>query len=321
MNKKKILKKYTILSLSCIFATSALSGCGSSGNVTSERPFSAETHNSQTDTSNTEQPQQSDNKTTPSKSIYVIKSYNIYNEKDTIDHYYNFDYTDNKLTKIEGYDTQGLGITYKTEINDDNNLTGFSSYDSKGAKSEYYKIDLFDNGMLKCENRYSSTDEILFKYDYTYNDNKQIDTKTGYSSGTMQSGKSGYTYNKNNKLIQQTNYSVKGTATSYIKYYYTKNKLKTEKYISKNRKIYYINKYFYNKKGQLTTIKNYTDKKCNKPVTITKYKYNKKGLKTDDYRYNKNNKLEKHITFKYCKIKVSDEKPWYLDWIYNKIAE
>ena len=86
-------------------------------------------------------------------------------------HYYNFDYENNKLKKIEGYDKEGLGITYKAEIDANDNLTSFSSFNAKGAKSDYYKMILFDNGMLKCEHRYSPTDEELYKYDYTYNDN------------------------------------------------------------------------------------------------------------------------------------------------------
>lgn len=97
-------------------------------------------------------------------------------------------------------------------------------------------MDLYDDGTLKCEHRYSPTDEVLYKYDYTYNDNKHIDTKTGYSNGTTQSGKSGYTYDKKQNIVQQTNYSVKGDATSYIKYFYKKGKLVTEKYFSKEAK-------------------------------------------------------------------------------------
>lgn len=315
----KRIKKIITLTISCLLVLSSLSGCKKSDNKTSQKNFSSKRIN--TDTPETKQPQNTDSTDNLKKTIYVIKSYNVYSSKETLEHYYNFDYENNTLTKIEGYDTQGLGITYKTEINDDNNLTAFSSFDSKGAKSEYYKMDLFDNGMLKCERRYSATDDILYKYDYTYNDNKQIDTKTGYSNGTEQAGKSGYTYNKNKQIIQQTNYSVKGDATSYIKYYYKKGKLSTEKYLSKEGTIYYINKYSYNKKGQLIKLCNYTDKNCKKLASTTKYKYNKKGLKTDEFRYTKSNSLEKHIKIKYQKIKVVSEKPWYLDWVLNKISE
>jgi len=180
---------------------------------------------------------------------------------------------------------------------------------------------LFDNGMLKCEHRYSPTDEELYKYDYTYNDNKQIDTKTGYSNGTKESGKSGYTYDQKGNLIQQTNYSVKGNASSYVRYKYHKGRIISEKYSSKEGKIYYIYKYDYNKKGQLISITNYDNKKCKKPVLITKYKYNKKGLKTDEYRYDPKNKLEKHINIKYTSIKVHNDNFWYGDWVLNHISE
>lgn len=313
------IKKIMTVTLSCLFVISSVSGCQSSNKT--EKENSSSQIVSDTNAPETKQPAKTSESETPTKPIYVIKSYNIYNGNETIDHYYNFDYEDNKLVKIEGYDTQGLGITYKTEINDDNNLTSFSSFDSKGAKSEYYKMDLYDDGTLKCEHRYSPTDEVLYKYDYTYNDNKHIDTKTGYSNGTTQSGKSGYTYDKKQNIVQQTNYSVKGDATSYIKYFYQKGKLVTEKYFSKEGKIYYINKYNYNKNGKITTVYNYTDKKCKKIASTTKYKYNKKGLKTDEFRYSQKNKLDKHINIKYQKIKVVSEKPWYLDWVYNKISE
>lgn len=313
------IKKIMTVTLSCLFVISSVSGCQSSNKT--EKENSSSQIVSDTNAPETKQPAKTSESETPTKPIYVIKSYNIYNGNETIDHYYNFDYEDNKLVKIEGYDTQGLGITYKTEINDDNNLTSFSSFDSKGAKSEYYKMDLYDDGTLKCEHRYSPTDEVLYKYDYTYNDNKQIDTKTGYSNGTTQSGKSGYTYDKKQNIVQQTNYSVKGDATSYIKYFYKKGKLVTEKYFSKEGKIYYINKYNYNKNGKITTVYNYADKKCKKIASTTKYKYNKKGLKTDEFRYSQKNKLDKHINIKYQKIKVVSEKPWYLDWVYNKISE
>lgn len=313
------IKKFMTLTVSCLFVVSSLTSCKNSDKDTSEKNFSAKT--AETTIPETKQPQTTYDTQTPKKSIYVIRSYNVYNEKETLDHYYDFDYDNNMLTKIEGYDTQGLGITYKTEINDTDSLTAFSSFDSKGAKSEYYKMELFDNGTLKSEQRYSSTDDILYKYDYTYNDNGQLDTKTGYSNGIKQAGKSGYTYNKNKKLVQQTNYSVKGDATSYIKYYYKKGKLITEKYMSKAGKIYYINKYSYNKKGRLVMLRSYTDKKCKKLASTIKYKYNKKGLKTDEFRYTKSNIPEKHINIKYRRIKVVKEKPWYLDWVYNKISE
>ncbi len=309
----KRIKKFITLTISCVLVASSFTGCKNSKNDSSQKNFSAKTYD--INTTETKNPQITSNP------IYVIKSYNVYNNKGNIKYHYNFNYKNNKLTQIEYYTAKRLSATYLPEINDYNNLTAFLSFDFKNKKSEYYKTKLFNDGMLKCEYKYSPNDDIIYKYDFTYNDDKQIDTKTKYLHGTKQTIKSGYTYNKHKNIVQQTNYSAKGTAISYIKYYYKKGRLKTEKYFSKKGKIYYINKYRYNKKGKLLTLRKYIDKKCKKSVLTVKYKYNKKGLKTDEFRYGKNNKLKKHISIKYCKIKVIAEKPWYLDWVYDKISE
>ncbi len=319
MIKTNIIKKITALSVSCTLSVALLAGCGNSDN--SQKDTTAKVSDKKSETATPTPDTSSPVSDVPAKKVYTVKSYNVYNEKNTLDHYYNFDYENNKLKKIEGYDKEGLGITYKAEIDANDNLTSFSSFNAKGAKSDYYKMILFDNGMLKCEHRYSPTDEELYKYDYTYNDNKQIDTKTGYSNGTKESGKSGYTYDQKGNLIQQTNYSVKGNASSYVRYKYHKGRIISEKYSSKEGKIYYVYKYGYNKKGQLISITNYDNKKCKKPVSITKYKYNKKGLKTDEYRYDPKNKLEKHINIKYTSIKVHNDNFWYGDWVLNHISE
>ena len=264
MIKTNIIKKITALSVSCTLSVALLAGCGNSDN--SQKDTTAKVSDKKSETATPAPDTSSPVSDVPAKKVYTVKSYNVYNEKNTLDHYYNFDYENNKLKKIEGYDKEGLGITYKAEIDANDNLTSFSSFNAKGAKSDYYKMILFDNGMLKCEHRYSPTDEELYKYDYTYNDNKQIDTKTGYSNGTKESGKSGYTYDQKGNLIQQTNYSVKGNASSYVRYKYHKGRIISEKYSSKEGKIYYVYKYGYNKKGQLISITNYDNKKCKKPV-------------------------------------------------------
>ena len=147
MIKNNIIKKITALSVSCTLSVALLAGCGNSDN--SQKDTTAKVSDKKSETATPAPDTSSPVSDVPAKKVYTVKSYNVYNEKNTLDHYYNFDYENNKLKKIEGYDKEGLGITYKSEIDANDNLTSFSSFNAKGAKSDYYKMILFDNGMLK----------------------------------------------------------------------------------------------------------------------------------------------------------------------------
>lgn len=94
------IKKIMTVTLSCLFVISSVSGCQSSSKT--EKENSSSQIVSDTNSPETKQPAKTSESETPTKPIYVIKSYNIYNGNETIDHYYNFDYEDNKLVKIEG---------------------------------------------------------------------------------------------------------------------------------------------------------------------------------------------------------------------------
>lgn len=99
MIKNNIIKKITALSVSCTLSVALLAGCGNSDN--SQKDTTAKVSDKKSETATPAPDTSSPVSDVPAKKVYTVKSYNVYNEKNTLDHYYNFDYENNKLKKLK----------------------------------------------------------------------------------------------------------------------------------------------------------------------------------------------------------------------------
>ena len=86
MIKTNIIKKITALSVSCTLSVALLAGCGNSDN--SQKDTTAKVSDKKSETATPAPDTSSPVSDVPAKKVYTVKSYNVYNEKNTLDHYY-----------------------------------------------------------------------------------------------------------------------------------------------------------------------------------------------------------------------------------------